>query len=318
MRTPRGPSTMRTSDSHFQVTAFVAGAVAQQERATAALAAVPGGMAAAEQALVRVYARASREWVDFQLPMETFSQALGERWPESDDIATWLERVFAPDLYLALGCLAGNTSAINLLEARYFSRLAQELKRAGSLGMYVGEAHQQLRIKMLVPDAAGQLPRLSSYRGTGPLMVWLRLALTRLALNLREASVRHVDLDDELIQAPARDSDPELGFLRRTYAAELTKAMTDAFAALPTEERAILRMHFLDGLSAADVGSLFDVSGRTIQRRIVETRRAIVARTRAILSERLGSDPLGARLLETLMRLVDNDLEVSLRRVLQS
>ena len=88
------------------------------------------------------------------------------------------------------------------------------------------------------------------------------------------------------------------------YRGIVSQAMRESFQALPSEERAILRMHFLDGLSAAEVGSLFQVSGRTIQRRIADTRKQIMQSVRKRVGHEVGLDPSQ---LETLQRILGTD-----------
>lgn len=261
--------------------------------------------------------RARTAWPELVCDDPWFCAALGRRWEPGRDPIAYAGGVHAGDLLLVLACVRGDAAALKLLDERYLRKLADELGRTASLGAFSAEAHQQLRVHLLVAPEPGREPRIAGYRGTGALMAWLRLSLTRLALDLRAVSAREVELDEELVRVPSRELDPEIAVLRQTYRDELARAMTEALAALPSEDRAMLRMHFLDGLSASEVGALFDVSGRTIQRRIADTRRAVVARTRELLSERLGGEDTPG-LLETLMRLVASELDLSVRRILSA
>lgn len=276
---------------------------------------VPADRAALQAALETAFARARARFATVTLGAVDLAQALGKRAPQGaeDDVIAWLGGTSIEDVYLACACVRGDATALSVLDREFLERLRAELARTPTLGQFADEAHQQLRVRLLVPGPDGTEPRLAGYKGHGPLQAWLRLTLTRLALNFLESDARQSQLKDELAHAPADSNDPELAFLRRKYRAELTAAMKEAFEALDKEERAILRMHFLDGLSAHDIGRMFKVSGRTIQRRIVETRRSIVERTRKVLRAQLGINPSQ---LATLMRLVDGELNLSLHRIL--
>jgi RNA polymerase sigma-70 factor len=175
------------------------------------------------------------------------------------------------------------------------------------------EARQVLRVRLLVAD--GDRPaRIAGYRGQGPLIAWLRLSMTRLALNLLGESKRQVSLDgDNVAQTAGVSADPEIAILVARHRDDLAACIGQAFSELEGELRTVMRMHFLDGVGVVDIGSLFQVSGRTIQRRIQDARHTVIARTRELLFERYG---MATRDLETLMRHLQSDLHISLRRVL--
>jgi RNA polymerase sigma-70 factor (ECF subfamily) len=271
---------------------------------------VPVDEAALDAALARAAASARATWAGVVWSDEAFAEALGRLWDGAGDPIAWLDRVRAADVFLSRACVARDAAALAALERGLLAPLGRELAASPALGAFASEAVQGLWVRLLVAEGGAE-PRLATYRGEGALVAWLRLALTRVAINLREARHRDTPFDDE--RAPAA-SDPELDLLRRTYADELAAAMKGALAAASPEDRGLLRMHFLDGLSATEIGGLFQVSGRTIQRRIAQARAQIVERTRAALRARFGGN---VSLLETLFRLVGDDLQVSLRAVLQ-
>lgn len=263
-----------------------------------------------EVALSAAVARGQVAWRGVDLAGEVFADALGAAWDGTADPVEWLATVHVTDLYLACACVSGDVRALAILEEQLLVPLGRELSRSALLGGYADEAVQQLRVRLLLPDEG---TRLSDYRGKSPLAAWLRLAMTRLALNVKRGQRRETTFDDEPIGSTRAFDDPELTFLRRTYAAELGHALRAALAATSVEDRGLLRMHFLDGLSAAQIGTTFRVSPRTIQRRIATAREQILAATREALRTRFGAD---ATLLDNMIRLVGVDLHVSLQRLL--
>ena len=262
--------------------------------------------------LHRLWDQGRAAWPPIQLLPATFAGALGDRACGQADPEATMSALHIDDLFLALACVAGCQVALQCFEDTFLSRLGGELKRKGGLGAFADEAQQMLRVRLLVSQD-GTPPRLAGYRGTGPLSAWLRLTLTRLALNLHQAAARDTSLDEDLFSEGVSTADPEMAYLRQHYRGVVSQAMRESFQALPSEERAILRMHFLDGLSAAEVGSLFLVSGRTIQRRIADMRKQIMQSVRRRVGHEVGLNPSQ---LETLMRLVQSDWNLSVQRIL--
>lgn len=255
-------------------------------------------------------------WPELRAPSPAaFARALGDRAQAETAAAAlvYLRHVHAADLYLVCGCLQGDAAALRALEQQLLARLSRELRAARALAPYVEEASQMLRVRLLVLREGEREVRLAGYRGQGPLLAWLRLTLTRLALDVREHAARDVTLDAELLAASPLDVDPELAYLRRHYREQVSAAVMQALERVAADERTMLRMHFLDGLSAGEVGQLFDMSGRTVQRRIAAARRAIIADTRAILCDQMG---VNRSQFDTLLRLVGSELDLSLRRLL--
>ena len=299
---PTGAASMQTSSS--QEALF--------EAYTAAGGPVLPDKGTIAEVVQRIWDQACAAWPDLRVGPITFASALAERAIGHSDPVAALDALHSSDLLLALACVGGDQVALQCLEDKFLSRLSGELGRKGGLAVFADEAQQMLRVRLLVSQD-GAPPRLAGYRGTGPLSAWLRLTLTRLALNLHQAATRDTSLDDDLIGSGESAADPEMAYMRQHYRGVVSQAMRESFEALPGEERAILRMHFLDGLSAAEVGSLFQVSGRTIQRRIAETRKQIMQSVRKRVGHHVGLNPSQ---LETLMRMVQSDWNLSVQRIL--
>ena len=85
-------------------------------------------------------------------------------------------------------------------------------------------------------------------------------------------------------------------------------------AALPADERTVLRMHYLDGLNIDRIGVVFNVHRATVARWIARTRDALLAETKRRLGERLR---VTGRELASLMGLVQSQLDVSIGKVLE-
>jgi len=82
---------------------------------------------------------------------------------------------------------------------------------------------------------------------------------------------------------------------------------------LPARDASILRLHFLEGMSASSIGAAYRVHGRTIQKWLQAARAQILETTRELLRERL---QLHRKELESVIALAQSQLDVSISRLL--
>jgi RNA polymerase sigma-70 factor (ECF subfamily) len=198
-----------------------------------------------------------------------------------------LER-FGEELALACACCHFDAPALRILDRDYIARAAPVLARFRSGDDFVGEVSQEMRHRLLLPPA----PRLATYAGTGPLLSWIRVVLLRVAVDLkrglrpREDAELAVDLIEPGHQ-PADSIDAQ------RYRASIGTAVAEVFGRLRPEERTLLRLHYLDGLSLDALGALNGVHRATVARWIASLRerllqsieREFVARHRLTRSE---------------------------------
>lgn len=213
------------------------------------------------------------------------------------------------EVALCAACAAGHPGALAELERRYIVEIDRALRVLDHDGDLTDEIKQVVREKLLVARP-GERPGITHYEGRGPLGRWLQVVATREALmhlrrTRREQARAHADL-------AARDF--ELHVLRREYRAEFERAFADALAALTSKERNLLYYHLVGRLSIDRIGAIYRVHRTTAFRWIRDARDALVARTRALLAERLH---LAADELESLLRLVQSRASVSVERLLR-
>ena len=262
--------------------------------------------------LSQILVAARSAWPGVDLPDAVFVKHLAERVTGDTRPEGVLARLHATDLYLACACAQGLPRAIAAFKAAYATEVATTLTRLGNSPAFADEVMQQLLVRHLVP-AEGRPARIAEYAGRGALAAWVRVAATRLAIDLRRRDKRHASSPPEAfldLQDPAID--PELGYLRSRYAAEFNTALRNSFDSIEPRERNVLRMHFVDGLSIDDIGALYRVHRATAARWIAGARRKMLADTRARLSEQLTLTPSQ---FDSLMRLVRSELDVSLQRL---
>jgi RNA polymerase sigma-70 factor (ECF subfamily) len=230
------------------------------------------------------------------------------------DAARQLADLHAADVHLALACASGNELAHARLDARLRAASGQALAgiRLGRLSR--DEVLQAVRTKLLVGDDG--LGKLSTYSGRGPLDGWLRVTLARTALSLRrvrDPEAAREDEPDVLVNLAASD-DPQLAALRSRCAPTLKHAIEEAVAALPAEDRTLLHLHVVDGLTIDDLAAVYRAHRATLARRLARTRNAIFEGSRARATAALGLDDAE---FASLMGVMMSRLDLTLGRALE-
>ena len=244
-------------------------------------------------------------WPGVELDEPAFVAHVGVR------LATTVDAIHAPDLWLALACMNGDGAACELFDRQFVSRLRPALGQFGLSADEIDETLQMLRTKLLVGDGEG--PRIAEYSGRADLRMWLRTIALRAAIDLRRAH-RDVQADDaELAAQPAIADDPELVHLRDRYRDELAAAVTAAIRELDARDRLLLKYHYLDGLSVDRIGALYTIHRATAARWVAAAREALATRAQRILIAKLRVTPSELR---SIARLVESQLDLSMRRLL--
>ena len=216
------------------------------------------------------------------------------------------------DLFLACACAAGDPQAITALERRYFPAARAALGRLAQGADFVDEVLQELRAKLfLAPD-----PRIASYGARGPLQAWIRVAATRLAIDLLRSNATD-PADRPLDEDPIHDVDlgPEVRLLRQVYQESFRAVLTATLRALSPEDRNLLRRHLVDRLTLQEIALPYGVHQATIARRLAAIRDGIAESVRQGLAER-HRDQGGGTSLESLARAIRSEIDFSLSRLL--
>lgn len=132
--------------------------------------------------------------------------------------------------------------------------------------------------------------KLTQYSGRGALGAWLRVLATRDALTERRTASRQREIPtgDGAIDAAAETTSPELAAIKAAFVPELHSAMREAFGALAPEDRNLLRLHWVEGLSIDRIAAVGGTHRATAARRIQRAQRMVRAHAEQILAERRG------------------------------
>jgi RNA polymerase sigma-70 factor (ECF subfamily) len=247
------------------------------------------------EALQAILAEGRAAWPDIELDEARFVAHL-----EGADLGE--ARTHAAELYLACACAAGDPRALARFDERYLAAIAGHLRRFGDLAP---DVLQELRTRLYL-TVDGQPPRLRSYAGVGTLLGWLKMTAVRLAIDLQRARGRG---GEEVAGDVPDPVDPELAFIKNRYRGDFQAAVRAALARLDVKERSVLRLYLVDRLNIGEIGAILHVHRATVARWIATFRERVREETGRQLHERLGGS---ASEIESLIRLLDSELEVSL------
>jgi len=243
--------------------------------------------------------------------------AAQERWPgivvdEAALAALVAERdegvpPCATDLVLARACVAGDVAAIRYFERDMFERVDRVLARLGLSTADADDIKQELRAKLLLGDRA----KLAQFQGTGPLVQWVASVAGREALGSLRRKRPNVPLADDDVLDTA--DDPQLVALKRDHGGDFKRAFQAAVEALPARDRAVLRALIIDERSINEIAAVYGIHRATASRWVSEIRRALLEGTRRLLRAQLALDDTH---LDSAMRMIDSNLDLSLYRVL--
>lgn len=270
------------------------------------------GLEAALTGLVRT---AREAWPDVDLgpraDAEAFLAHVAERLPPTGDAGEVLSGLRAGELFLAFACARGDARALEALDAQVLSQVEKWLPREAPAR--VDELRQLLRQRLLLAED-GTPPKLASYSGRGPLAQWVRAVALRLFIDQQRAAPREVPLEEAPVALAERlGTDPELALIRERHQEDFRAAFRAALGRLDARERNLLRLHHVHGQSVDLVGAAYQTSRSTAARWVARARERLLALTREELTTRLGLTPAE---LDSLLRLVRSQLEVSLRQLM--
>jgi RNA polymerase sigma-70 factor len=233
--------------------------------------------------------------------------------PPEGDAGAWLATLVAEDVFLACACLRDLPGAVAAFDTAYLTRVPAFVAHIDSSPAFADEIRQVLRERLLVRSAERQ-PRIADYSGRGALMTWLRITAVRIALNhrLQPQEARRVD-DEQVLDELATQATPELQVLRARHADLLARALKDAVAALPPEQRVILRMYFSSGQNTERIAVAMRVNRSTAARRLVAARQAVFSETKRLLRAHLSID---SEEFASIARNLHSQLDISITSLL--
>ena len=191
-----------------------------------------------------------------------------------------------PDAELLASHVAGDADAFAVLFTRHRDRLWAVALRT------MGNPHDAA--DGLQDGLVAAYRRAETFRGDAAVTTWLHRVVVNACLDrLRAAKVRRAEaLPDDLDEQSGRGSvltvsgpgdDPE----QAAIADDRRRAVLDALATLPAEQRAALVLVDMEGYPVAQVAAMLDCAEGTVKSRCSRGRRRLAG----LLRDRLDDDP---------------------------
>ncbi|MHB8872484.1 MAG: sigma-70 family RNA polymerase sigma factor [Myxococcaceae bacterium] len=194
---------------------------------------------------------------------------------------------FDADLFLAFACARGDARAIALVEETILPKVLGAVSRLDPSPAFADEVCQALRERLFV----GPPPQLLGYRGTGALTSWIAVAGTRLAIDLirqrKRRSACEAEAEEDGFELAIAPQDAERMLLRARYGGALRDSIRHAFESISSRERAVLKLHAIDGASIDAIARVYGIHRATAGRWLQSVRETLRERTLSHLARAL-------------------------------
>jgi RNA polymerase sigma-70 factor (ECF subfamily) len=252
-------------------------------------------------------------WPTVELSDEDFIDHLATRIRAHETPEDLLRRLKLPDLYLACAAERGQPAAIAAFDDALLRRVGQFIAHVSRAPDVIADVTQAVRVKLFV--SGNGRGKLSHYSGRGALDSWVCTVAIRTAYDLRREQSPRAMEDDHALGVLAATDDPELELLRRRFDGAFRVALESALSSLESRQRTLLRLYFIEQLTAAQIAPLYRVHEVTILRWIASAQEAVFDHVRAGLLQTLG---LSSEELDELLALMRSRLDISVGRLLQT
>jgi len=251
-------------------------------------------------------------WPDVTLEPRLLVGFVARHLDADGDASEILDGLRPADLYLACACAAGSTSAINTFDRHYMKEVDIALARMRVGPTRTADVKQLVRQRLFV-GKDGISGKIGDYAGRGDLRRWVRSVAVRTCLNDMRKGKREIVTDDDhlIAQHAMPGDDPEIAYMKRTYAAQFKAAFAEALAGLGPREQTLLRYQHVDGLNIDEIGAIYRVHRVTAFRWLEKAKEQLVKATLELLRDRLR---LTGKELDSVLRMIRSQIHLSLIR----
>lgn len=207
---------------------------------------------------------AQRDWPSVQLEFDSFCRhldSLGHDEALPDEAAS---------LFLCAACAERIPAAVAALENLFFPMMGQAVRRIMHDDL-VDDVLQDVRRRLFAESP----PRIASYRGDAPLGTWLRVVAVHVALDYRRARAAREQRARELptwhgslADAGEASRSPDELMFERGSVGLLERELYAAVRKLGGEERRLLHLHLVQGMSIDVLAQMYAVDRSTVARRV--------------------------------------------------
>lgn len=264
-----------------------------------------------------LWQEAREHWRTFEVPQDAFGAYLAhsfQKQTQAPHPLDALNHLCINDLYLACGCVMGQSQAVVALEqAMYWPFLA--LRRQFRLEEHrFEELKQALWVDLLVREE-GKRTKLETYTGQSRIEHWMRIVLMRRILRSQTKSKREVPMEEEVLARMLPTPSPiEKGYIKSQYQEPFREALREALGSLNSKERNLLRYSYVRGLSIDRIAAIYRVHRSTAARWLQSIRSLLYERVQLTLADQFA---LQSEEFESILVAVKSQLELSFSQVIQ-
>jgi RNA polymerase sigma-70 factor (ECF subfamily) len=286
------------------------------DAAPAALRPQLGAIADLDRRLWAIVAEGRAAWPGLALDAKDVVEFIA-RQATSELVEAALEGLRPADLYLACACARQIPAAIAVFDRDYMREVDIALARMRIGPPRLADVKQLVRQRLFVGGGNSGAPtspgKITEYGGRGDLRRWVRSVAVRTCLNDLRKGKREILVDDDqlIAQHAIAVDDPEVEYMKRTYANEFKQAFGEALKKLGAREQTLLRYHHVDGLNIDEIGAIYRVHRVTAFRWLEKAKEHLVRTTLENLRAKLKLDP-GE--LDSVLRMIRSQIHLSLIR----
>ena len=214
------------------------------------------------------------------------------------------------DLYLACAAGNGNPAAVRVIEDRFIARLPARIRRLGAASEKVNDVLQTVRERLF----AGPAPRIRAYNGAGPLEQWIKVVAIRTAIDLHRTDQSIPRVEGAWLETIApHDGDASSLMMKVEYKRELESAIRELVPTLSPRDRAVLRLHVVEGVAIEKIAASYGVHRVTVARWVWTAGETLLDGLRARFREKFGIVP---HEFDSLARMARSGLSIDLAGLL--
>lgn len=218
-------------------------------------------------------------------------------------------RAWPGDFYLASAACDGDPSAITAIDG-FIGRLTGRFRRLVANADDASDVLQTVRERLFV----GQQPRIRAYDAAGPLAHWIKVIALRTAVDRHRSEMRADRAIKEASKSDLAQEDTLANVLfKRQYHAEFQAVLRAQVSALSQRDRAVLRLHLVEGFSIEAIALGRGVHRVTVARWIWSAGETLLDGLRRHFKDRHGLVPSEC---DSLAHLVQSQLSLDLPHLL--
>jgi RNA polymerase sigma-70 factor len=285
-----------------------------------------------QSAVQKRHREAQQTFPDVQLDLQVFVQKvvtiLGKHLPQrlneaefNLNITQFLGSLKWEALFLTTACASGDEAAWRIFHSRYHSVIQKAARYCSENYSEAHEVSDSLMSELFLPistESGEKTNKIAQYDGLGSLEGWIKVVVSRLAIDQIRRSQRQVSLEDletdpSSLRGGGRESgtgnDMDLPGASKMFITSLDHAMEQ----LNVQEKLILSLYYLRDVSLKEIGGMLRVHESTVSRSLDRLKKQLRKRVERHLREHF---QVRSAEVPQLIEMAHLEVDVDLKRML--